>query len=351
MNPTTLLYSLASAYVLCCGSVATGTPAAGYVIQWGWNTPRAKPLPVTVVASNAVAVSAGEFHGLALESNGTVIAFGNFPGGTWGEGASDASRAGTPVKIADQLLTNAIAIAADRDFSLALKKDGSVATWGQNLVPQGLKNIGCIAAEEGMSWVLRRDGTVAGWGTMPSSPGYGQLREVPALRNVVRIAVGPGGYGTRGLALLSDGTLAKWGTESIYRDATPPSGLSNVVAIAVGGGHSLALKSDGTVVGWGYNRIGQATGVPTSSEPYISSGTVTLVGAPITNIGTVAAGAGYSLALKNDGTVVSWGRMVNDLYPASVPAGLSNVIAISAGESFCLAITTNRAVAERFQAK
>jgi hypothetical protein len=43
--------------------------------------------------------------------------------------------------------------------------------------------------------------------------------------------------------------------------------------------------------------------------------------------------------------------MVNDLYPATVPAGLSNVVAIAAGESFCLAITTNRSVAERFQAK
>ena len=30
-----------------------------------------------------------------------------------------------------------------------------------------------------------------------------------------------------------------------------PAGLSNIVAIAAGGFHSLALRSDGTVVSWG----------------------------------------------------------------------------------------------------
>jgi len=46
-------------------------------------------------------------------------------------------------------------------------------------------------------------------------------------------------------ALKSDGTVATWGA-CLY----PPTGLSNVVAIAAGNGHSLALKEDGTVVGW-----------------------------------------------------------------------------------------------------
>jgi hypothetical protein len=42
--------------------------------------------------------------------------------------------------------------------------------------------------------------------------------------------------------------------------------------------------------------------------------------------------------------------MVNDLYPVTVPEGLSDVVAIAAGaEDFCLAITTNRVVADRFR--
>jgi alpha-tubulin suppressor-like RCC1 family protein len=62
----------------------------------------------------------------------------------------------------------------------------------------------------------------------------------------------------------------------------------------------------------------------------------------------VAVAAGYcsSLALKRDGTVVAWGE--EPLCPA-VPAGLTNVAAIAAGRGFCLAITTNSLVADRFR--
>ncbi len=72
-------------------------------------------------------------------------------------------------------------------------------------------------------------------------------------------------------------------------------------------------------------------------------------GQVLSNVTSIAAGHGYSMALKRDGTIVTWGRMVNGLYPATVPVGLSNVVAIAAGDNFCLAITTNSAVAERFR--
>src|SRR5207245_269045 len=96
-----------------------------------------------------------------------------------------------------QVLTNIASVAAGRDFGLALKKDGTVVTWGQNYVPLEATNIAAVAAEWGRSWALRRDGTVFGWLSEPSSPSYGQLLSVPALSNVIEIAVGPGGQGTR----------------------------------------------------------------------------------------------------------------------------------------------------------
>jgi hypothetical protein len=43
----------------------------------------------------------------------------------------------------------------------------------------------------------------------------------------------------------------------------------------------------------------------------------------------IAAGTNHSLALKSDGTVVAWGD--NDSGQATVPAGLSGVVAIAAG--------------------
>ena len=129
--------------------------------------------------------------------------------------------------------------------------------------------------------------------------------------------------------------------------------LSNVVAVAAGEGFAisggawfnLALKSDGTVFGWGCNVAGEATGVSTKEAPYIGSGLVTLNGHVLSNVVAVAAGR-CGLALERDGTVVTWGGGPRD--SLSPPSGLSNVVAIAAGQDFCLAVTTNTPVVQWF---
>ncbi|MEO6182440.1 MAG: hypothetical protein ABIP71_04975, partial [Verrucomicrobiota bacterium] len=219
----------------------------------------------------------------------------------------------------------------------------------RNSVPVGPSNVIAIAAARFISLAVKNDGTVIQWIGVNWSPERGQLNEVPGLSNVISVAIGTTYQGTRNVALRSNGTVAHWGDESTDKEATPPAGLSNVIAIAVGSGHTLALKSDGTVIGWGINNVGQATGIPMTNSPNISAGQVQIGGQLLSNIVSVAANDNYSMALKKDGTVIAWGRMVNDLYPATVPAGLSNVVAIAAGDNFCLAITTNAAVAEKFR--
>jgi hypothetical protein len=102
-----------------------------------------------------------------------------------------------------------------------------------------------------------------------------------------------------------------------------PAGLSNAVAIAAGNGHNLALRTDGTVVSWGYNQDG-ATDVPVG----------------LSNVVAIAAGQGDSLALRGDGTVVAWGP--NASGDTTIPAGLSNVVAIAAGVYFYLALVGDR---------
>ena len=79
--------------------------------------------------------------------------------------------------------------------------------------------------------------------------------------------------------------------------------------------HSLALKADGTVVGWGDNAYGETT-----------------IPAGLTNVVAIAAGADYSLALKADGTVVGWGDNTDG--QTTIPAGLTNVVAIAAGDGY-----------------
>jgi hypothetical protein len=322
--------------------------APGYVVEWGWNTLHATALPGKLILSNAVAVSEGQYQGLAILSGGNLVCWrGTLLGQTAGPKVAEPDDSVRLVVIGGKVLSNIVAIAAARDFGLALKKDGTLATWGVNFVPDAATNTIAIAAESAGSWVVRVDGTVFGWPANPSSSPYGQIIPAGGLSNVTGISAGSGDY-TRGVALLQGGAVGEWGKKSVYDYPAPPPGLSNVISVAAGANHTLALRSDGTILGWGWNRVGEATGVPTTNAPYISSGNVSLGGGLLDQVVAVAASRGYSLALRRDGSVVAWGRMVNDLYPAFVPLGLSNVVAIAAADYCCAAITTNPIVAARF---
>ena len=84
------------------------------------------------------------------------------------------------------------------------------------------------------------------------------------------------------------------------------------------------------VVAWGYNNYGQ-TNVPSG----------------LSNIVAVAAGDYHSLALRADGTVAAWGSYYNGLagyIPMTTLWGLSNVVAVAAGNSLSLALRADGTV-------
>ena len=108
--------------------------------------------------------------------------------------------------------------------------------------------------------------------------------------------------------------------------ASPPSGLTDVVAIAAGGSHSLALTARGRVIGWGDNNVGQ-TNIPSG----------------LTNAVAIASGLNHGLALTAGGRVIGWGD--NRKGQTDIPSGLSNIVAIAAGDYHSLALITGGWVA------
>lgn len=157
-----------------------------------------------------------------------------------------------------------------------------------------------------------QDSTVVAWGDNRT----GQATVPSDLRNVVAIAAGE----WHNLALKADGTVIAWGY-----NAGVPWDLGNVVAVAAGGYHNLALKADSTVRAWGENGVGQST-----------------VPAGLSNVVAISGGWQTSLALKADGTVVAWGD--NRTGQIDVPSGLRNVVAIAAAEYHNLALKSDGTV-------
>ncbi len=174
-----------------------------------------------------------------------------------------------------------------------------------------------------------RDGVIA-WGGNQF-----QQSDVPAnLPNVTSVSAA---YG-HSLALTEEGKVSAWGGNT-SGETSVPEGLENVIAISAGASHNLALQVDGTVLAWGNNRFGQAV-VP--EELTNQSSEVTKI-----------AAAGHSnLALKSDGTLVFWGydpeRLQDEgpLYPLRPPAGLIEVVDISARNNHLMALKSNGQVIE-----
>jgi hypothetical protein len=127
-------------------------------------------------------------------------------------------------------------------------------------------------------------------------------------------------------AALTNGTenaeLAVWGT-NCGASCEIPANATDLAAISAGTAHMVALKNDGTVISWG-----------SDIDP---------VPAGLTNVVAIAAGGVHDLALKADGTVVCWGRNIEG--QCNVPAGLTGVKAIAAGQYHSLALTAAGTVA------
>lgn len=269
---------------------------------------------------------------LAIKTDGTLWGWGRNGYGELGD--NTIAHRSSPVQTI-AFGTNWKQVSKGLNSVAAIKTDGTLWTWGENIngelgdntsTPKRSSPVQTVSF--GDNWLqvsigyshvgaVKQDGTLWMWG----SNAYGQLGDntiVPKSSPVQTIASGNNWKQVscterNTAAIKKDGTLWIWGANAYGQigDNTIVDKSSPVQTIAYSGNwkrvsfgyaHVGALKTDGTLWCWGRNLNGQLgdNSITSKSSPVqtISYGT---------NWKTIDCGNSHTASIKNDGSLWLWG--------------------------------------------
>lgn len=318
-------------------------------------------------------VSAGDRFALAIKNDGTLWGWGDNSKGGLGIGA-DLSQKNNPVQIGTDNTWSTIDVSY-LGSSYAIKKDGSLWSWGDNrkgqlgygtneapqLTPRQVGSATDwkdVKAGDFSVLALKKNGSIWTAGTSA----FGQLgdatdadraefKQVGTDLNWSTIAAGAEHY----LAIKTDGSLWAWGLNAsgqlgdgtVDNRNTPVriGSSNNWKCVASRFASSFAIDNQGVIWATGDNSYGQlGDGTETNRTTYSKIGTDT-------DWKIVAPGDFHTVAVKKDGSLWSWGWNSNgQLGDATVVSKLSPTRSAVAGkvvyaesgwtDVFCLVQTT-----------
>jgi alpha-tubulin suppressor-like RCC1 family protein len=309
--------------------------AGGKVHTWGANTngqlgdnstnPRFEPASLSHAGSLAgrtvVAVSAGRWTALALDTGGCVHAWGLNNSGQLGDGTTVSKSNPVSLSNAGSLQQRNITAIATSVFnaqvSAAVDSAGVVHAWGENNV-----------------------GQMAGASPFFANSNPLSLADRGSLSNAVVRSVVVGG--SHLVALDTDGAVHTWGwgasgqlgIDSAPGSATPQSIANNgslvnqhVTAVRAGWQHTLALDTLGRLHAWGLNSTGQlgdGTTITRSNPVLVGQDpTSSLYGVTTHQMG---CGSMYSFSMDSNGAVHAWGSNMTSQLGANGVGVWSNAV-------------------------
>lgn len=305
--------------VLCWGDDSFGQLGNGDVLFNDQLVPRR-----VLGLPDAVAVASGSFFACALRETGVVICWGNNQNGELGGASAELSSA-SPLTVSG--ITAAVQVSVGSDHACALLNDQTVQCWGNNDHGQ-LGNGSTVDANIPVA-VTGLTGAIA--------VNAGALMSCAILAdNSVRC------WGANGNGQLGNGTTIDSALPVVV------SGLANVSALAIGTSHVCALQTGGAVACWGSN-AGRQFGNVSFVDAFSS---VPVAATAVTGVQALAAGYQHTCALLSSGEVACWGLSNNaemgrgyylgspDPLPEVVP-GITTAVSVAASDSSTCAVLAN----------
>ncbi len=276
----------------------------GSVISWGANPSGSKRSRIPANVSSKLASGVKKLYSngqsfAAIKLDGSLVAWGS---DKWGGNISE---------VASDLSSGVRELFASDYAYAALKEDGSVVTWGyantkddkslSNKLSSGVKTV--FAAGPGFV-AVKDDGDVVAWGSLAS--GISDFRSIVSA-DIKQLACTP----YLCAALRPDGSVITWelpgfkqgkGGEAFIH----PQLKSGVVRIINGHGNSLgALKDDGSVVVWGRQQGDRPL------DPHFGTDIAAVTKELSSGVKDLISSGNSFVAIKDDGSVVSWGAGVD----------------------------------------
>ena len=357
----------------------------GSVVTWGDALGSGNSTSViSALSSNVTTIYSNQGAFAALKKNGSVVTWGYIESGGNSkvvklEYINGNEEITEKMSVSSSISSGVVDIYSNRSAFAALKNNGSVVTWGsiedggnsttaQALWVNGNKTITegssvssslasgvvDICSNSGAFAALKTDGSVVTWGSLinggnstVSKLGYVNGNEVITEYTSVSASLSSGvvkiySNGGAFAALKNNGSVVVWGSlkdggnstaaqafyvngnENITEYASVSANLSSgVVDICSNMGAFAALKNNGSVVAWGaigsggnLTKIEYSDGnlTETSVASQLSSGVISIY----------SSLQGFS-ALKNDGTIVTWGAVEGSGAPANIGASTSGL--------------------------
>jgi len=272
------------------------------------------------LSSGVISICTNASSFAALKSNGSVVTWGNTLSGGNSSIYNPITNPATYTSVASSLTSGVVTIYSNNSAYAALKSDGSVVTWGDatsggnsSIYYNNISSYTSVASSLTSGVVsiynvynafaaLKSNGSVVTWGNSTYGGNSGSVA-ASLTSGVVSIC----GTAYAFAALKSDGSVVTWG-DSTYggnSSSVAASLTSGVVSIYSNYFAFAALKNDGSVVAWGYAQYG---GILSTYDPN-GAGSYTSVSSNLTSgVLHIYPNNNAFAALKNDGSVVAWGH-------------------------------------------